>query len=244
MNIINLTPPNTVRLTAEETQLLDLWHTCGLGVVLEKAHGIDPILLYLQQAPVSTEPSRLASNLSGPYHRIIKRGLWRSALNQLPLGDAQSFIWVFRNIPYETLLRLIKVTLSGQYTGPKYQPSVYGPKHPTFAKHEAAWAKHCTLLALEGFPLHVGHRSNRATEWLSSYESLECRFAGAPILVRMRKSVLRLANRGHHDLFEALGKTAMKVKPKTAGARKYMSLKGFDRLSMMRHHAYRSKDAD
>jgi len=105
-------------------------------------------------------------------------------------------------------------------------------------------AKHCTLLALEGFPLHVGHRSNRATEWLSSYESLECRFAGAPILVRMRKSVLRLANRGHHDLFEALGKTAMKVKPKTAGARKYMSLKGFDRLSMMRHHAYRSKDAD
>ena len=241
MNVINMTPPNTVRLTVEQTQLLDLWHACGLAAVLGKAQGIEPILLYLQQAPLSTEPNHLASNLSGLYYRIIKRGLWRSALNQLPLGDAQSFIWVFRNIPYDTVLRLIKATVTDQYTGPKYQPSVYGPSHPTFAEHETTWAKHCTLLALEGFPLHVSHRSNRATEWLSSYECLECRFAGAPILIRMRKSVLRLANRGHHDLFEALGKAAMKVKPKTAGARKYMSLKGFDRLSLMRHHAYNSQ---
>ena len=239
MNIINLTPPNTVRLTAEETQLLDLWHACGLASVLEKARGIKPILMYLQQAPLSTEPNHLASNLNGPYYRIIKRSLWRSALSQLPVGDAHSFIWLFRNIPYDTVLRLVKATVSGQYTGPKYQPSVYGPSHPTFAEHEENWAQHCTLVAIEGSPPRPSFNFLKATEWLSSYECLECRFAGAPILIRMRKSILRLANRGHHEMLRRYGKQLKQANP-----RLYMKLKGLERVAFMRHYLVWGKGVD
>ena len=48
MIMISTSPPSAVHLTAEEANLFDLWHACGLGVVLEKAGGIDPILLFLR----------------------------------------------------------------------------------------------------------------------------------------------------------------------------------------------------
>ena len=242
MNIINLTPPNTVRLTAEETQLLDLWHTCGLGVVLEKAHGMDPILLFLRYG---AEPKHgFAYSLGHPYFALVKRGLYQSAMRNLSRGDAWSFVWTYRNMPYRTVLKLLQATMSSEYEQPQYIPCMYDDGHLSFAENEAKWDRYCTMLALEGFPVHLSHALTRAVDWLSSYEILNDRFAGHPLLHKMRQSLLRLGNRGHHDLFEAFGHRPSKMAPLTAGARKYMSVKGLERLAMMRHHAYRSKDTD
>ena len=47
MIMISTSPPSALHLTAEEANLFDLWHACGLGVVLEKAGSIDPILLII-----------------------------------------------------------------------------------------------------------------------------------------------------------------------------------------------------
>ena len=44
---------SSFRLTDYETQMLNLWHACGLGTVLENARGVDPILVYLQHLPAA-----------------------------------------------------------------------------------------------------------------------------------------------------------------------------------------------
>jgi len=243
MSVSRIARPNTLRLTAQETQLLDLWYACGLGPVLEQAQGIEPVLLYLQQAPAATEQNRLSSKLSGPYFAIIKRSLGRSAFKQLPLGDAQSFVWVFRNLSYQTVLRLLQATLSGDDNKTNYTPCTYDAAHPNFASNEAKWDKYCTLLALEGFPVELSYSLTRAVHWLSTYEALQDRFTGYPLLPKMRRSLIRMANRGHHELFNAFGHRPSEMRPRTAGARKYMSVKGLDRLAMMRHHAYLSSRA-
>lgn len=239
MNIINMTPPNDVRLTAEETQLLDLLHVCGLGIALDNAHQIDPILVYLQHGE---EPKHgFAYSLGYPYYSAMKRGLRHSAWRNLSRGDACSLMWLYRTMPYDTMLKLVRAKLIGEYNEPTFNPSVYDANHPRFAANEVKWAKYCTMLALEGFPLKLSYDLSNAVFWLSSYEILQDRFADHPLLPKMRQSLLRLSNRGHHDLFDCDGMNFRKMKPRTAGARKYMSLKGLDQLAMMRHHVFASQ---
>ena len=242
MIMISTSPPSAVHLTAEEANLFDLWHACGLGVVLEKAGSIDPILLFLRYG---AEPKHgFAYSLGHPYFALVKRGLCQSAMRNLSRGDACSFVWIYRNMPYQTVLRLLRATLGSECEQPQYIPCMYDAGHPSFAANEAKWDRYCTMLALEGFPVHLSYALTRAVDWLSSYETLNDRFADHPLLPKMRQSLLRLGNRGHHDLFEAFGHRPSKMVPRTAGARKYMSVKGLERLAMMRHHAYRSKDTD
>lgn len=162
----------------------------------------------------------------------------------LSRGDACSFLWIYRNIPYETVLKLLRATLGGEYEQSEYIPCIYDAGHPSFAANEAKWDRYCTMLALEGFPVHLSYALTRAVDWLSSYETLNDRFSYHPLLPKMRQSLLRLGNRGHHDLFEAFGHRPGKMAPRTAGARKYMCVKGLDRVAMMRHHAYRSTGTD
>ena len=239
MNLINLPASSSVHLTKEETQLLDLWHACGLSLVLENAQQIEPILLYLQYG--AEHQDGFAYNLSYPYYAVMERAFWQSAARSLQRSDAYSFMWIYRYSSYETSLKLLRAKLIGGYDEPDYIPSGYNSNHPSFAVNEAKWAKYCTLLALEGFPTRLSYRLYRAIDWLSSYEALQDRFEEDPLLLKMRKSLLRLGNRGHHDLIAGWGDKSLQLPPQTAGVRKYMSTKGLDRLAMMRQYTHDSQ---
>jgi hypothetical protein len=236
MNDINMTLPIDVCLTAEETQLLDLWHACGLGAVLKNAHQIDPILLYLQYGK-ATEHG-FVYDLSYPYFNVMARSFWHAARLNLARGDTYSFMWMYHHLPYEITLKLLRAKLSGGHREVEYLPSGYNADHLSFTANEARWAKYCTVLAIEGFPIELGYRLNRAIDWFSSYENLQGRFKDYPVLPKMRQSLLRLGNRGHHDFCSIFGRKTLQLRPHTAGVRKYMNVKGLDRLEMMRHYSY------
>lgn len=239
MNIINITTPNAVHLTEEEVTLLDLWHTCGLSLVLENAQQIEPILAYLQYSP---EPQHgFAFYLSYPYYRLIERDLWCSAVLQLPRGDARSFMWIFRAVPYETVLKLLRAKLTGGHRELEYIPSVYNSNHLSFEANQAKWAKYCTMLALEDFPAQLSFKLSSAIDWLSSYEALQDRFVDYSLLPKMRKSLLRFGNQGHHDMIKLRGHKVLQSPPYTAGVRKYMNVRGLDRLALMRQYTYDSQ---
>lgn len=238
MNIINITAPNAVHLTEEEATLLDLWQTCGLSLVLENAQQIEPILAYLQYSP---EPQHgFAFYLGYPYYRLIERNLWCSAVLKLSRGDARTFMWMFRAVPYETVLKLLRAKLAGGHRELEYIPSEYNYNHLSFEANEAKWAKYCTMLALEGFPVRLSYRMSSAIDWLSSYEALQDRFVDYPLLLKMRKSLLRFGNQGHHDMVKLLGSKSSLSPSYTAGLRKYMNVRGLDRLAMMRQYTYNS----
>ena len=96
------------------------------------------------------------------------------------------------------------------------------------------------MLALEGFPVRLSYRMSSAIDWLSSYEALQDRFVDYPLLLKMRKSLLRFGNQGHHDMVKLLGSKSSLSPSYTAGLRKYMNVRGLDRLAMMRQYTYNS----
>jgi len=55
----------------------------------------------------------------------------------------------------------------------------------------------------------------------------------------MRKSLLRLANRGHHEILRRYGKQL-----EQANSRLYMKLNGLERVAFMRHYLVWSKGVD
>lgn len=236
MNVIKMSPPSVVDLTVEETQLLDLWHACGLSTVLENAHQIDPILLYLQCGE-ATEHG-FAYDLGYPYFNVMAQSFWQAARRNLARGDAYSLMWMYRHLPYEITLKLLRAKLGGGYREVEYRPSAYNAEHFSFSANEARWAKYCTVLAIEDFPIRLGYRLDRAIDWFSSFENLQRRFEDYPVLPRIRQSLLRLGNRGHHDLCSIYGHEVLQLHPHTTGVRKYMKVKGFDRLAMMRHYSH------
>ena len=242
MNVINITAPNAVHLTEEEVTLFDLLHTCGLSLVIKNAYDIDPILFYLQYGQAAEHGSKY--DLSYSYFAVLERSFWSAARWNLAPGDAHSFMWIYRHLSYELLTKLLRAKLNGGYRELEYLPSTYKADHPSFVANEAKWAKYCTLLAIEGFPIKLGYRLDRAIDWFSSYESLEARFEDHPVILKMRQSLLRAGNRGHHDFCAIFGRKALQLRPHTAGVRKYMTTRGFDRLAMMRQYTYDSKKGD
>ena len=70
-------------------------------------------------------------------------------------------------------LRLLRATLGSECEQPQYIPCMYDAGHPSFAANEAKWDRYCTMLALEGFPVHLSYALTRAVDWLSSYETLK-----------------------------------------------------------------------
>lgn len=238
MNKENTFAPASFLLTPGEEQLLGIWQACGLERVLEGCQGLEPIFAYLKHTHSVQLSTGMMTDRGDPYFKHFKRILMQSAANTVSSADRWSFSWMFRNLPYETSLRLIKAALSSDYSREEYYPTSFNPQHPTFAQHEATWAHRCTLVAIEGLPPYPSFNFMKATEWLSSYESLECQFGGAPVLGKMRKSILRLANRGHHEMLR-YGKQLKQANP-----RLYMELKGLERVAFMRHYLVWGKGVD
>ena len=218
--------------------MLNLWQACGLSKVIEHAEGLEPILMYLGNSPRQKLTDGFFLNRRLSYFKLLQAGLSQSARQNLTKGDAQSCMWLYRYFAPETRLQLIRSSMRSLEEEVAYKPSIYCPDHSTFKTHNSKWDKHCTLLALEGFPTELSYSSVRAIHWLTSYETLSVQFSNLPILNKMRRSLLKLGNQGHINFLRVGGRPIRNLKPKTAGARKYMSLSGLDRIALMRHHAY------
>lgn len=236
MNIMSQPQNSGLILSPYETSLLNIWHACGLGVIVEDNITSNPVLVYLQHAQ---EPEHgFASSLGYPYYMGLRLSFFYSARASLNFGDRNSCMWMFRALSYPMVIKLIRATLDGQYSGPAYQANVYNAAHPTFKHNEVKWEQNSMMFAIEKFPTDLGWRWESAVHWLSSYEALLHYYPDHPLLKKMRKSLLRLGNHGHNELLAAGSKPKHEIRPKTAGARRYMSVKGLDRLSMMRHYAH------
>ena len=243
MNKQNTFASTSFILTPEEEQLLAIWRACGLEPTLKVCQGLDPIFLYLKHSDNGSLASGMRTDRGDPYFKPFKRILMQSASKAVSTADKWSFFWLFRNLPYETSLRLLKAVLRGDYPLEEYYPCTFNAQHPTFAKHQAIWAKRCTLLAIGGLPPQPSFNFMKATEWLTSYESLECRFDGAPILGKMRKSIQRLANRGHHETVRPYGKQFEQLNPRNEIPRFYVELKGLERVALIRQYIHDGQKA-
>jgi hypothetical protein len=235
MNVLAATDSE---LSKDAWEMLNLWQACGLSKVIEHAEGLEPVLMYLRNSPRQKLTDGFCLNRRMSYFELLQAGLSRSARQNLAKGDAQSCMWLYRYFAPEMRLQLIRSSMLSLEADVAYKPSIYCPDHSNFKTHNATWDKYCTLLALEGFPTELSYSSIRATHWLTSYETLSLKFPNLPILDKMRRSLLKLGNQGHIDFLRVGGRPIQNLKPKTAGARKYMSLIGLDRIALMRHHAY------
>lgn len=222
----------------DEEQTLNLWHASGLAEALKKAEGLEPIMMYLCHAPKQELLDGFVANYDMSYFTLLRAGLWRAARRNLSTGDAHSCIWIYRNLPPEMRLRLIRASLLGLGGNQNYTPSEYGPQHPGFSVNNEKWDKYCMLFALEDFPTVVSYRSILSTKWLTSYEALEHRFPSSPMLYKMRRSLVQFGYKGHIDFLRLFKRPIQSLKPSTSGARKYMSLRGADRIALMRHYDY------
>jgi hypothetical protein len=222
-----------------EEQTLNLWHTSGLAEALQKAEGLEPIMMYLRHVPEQKLLDGFEANYDMSYFTLLRAGLWRAARRNLSTGDALSCMWIYRNLPPEMRLRLIRASLLGLGSNQNYTPSEYGPKHPGFGVNNEKWDKHCILFALKDFPNKVSYRSILSTKWLTSYETLVEKFPNNPMLYKMRRSLVQFGYKGHIDFMRIGQRPIQSLKPRTSCARKYMSLRGADRVAFMRHYDYR-----
>jgi len=223
----------------DEEQTLNLWHASGLAEALKRAEGLEPIIMYLRHAPKQELLDGFKANYDMSYFTRLRAGLWRAARRNLSKGDALGCMWIYRSLSPELRLRLIRASLLGLGSNQNYTPSEYGPQHPSFSVNNEKWDKHCILFALEDFPNEVSYRSILSTKWLTSYEVLEHRLPNNPMLYKMRRSLVQFGYKGHIDFMRIGQRPIQSLKPRTSCARKYMSLRGADRIAFMRHYDYR-----